>query len=260
MRKDIKGHMDKSSEYENLGVYDLFISALAIVAVILISGRMMLSDESKSGQLIDYFDYGICAIFFYDFIRSMARARNKWRYFYTWGWFDLLASLPAVSFLRYFRVVRLIRVLRILRSIRILVQVTRRDRSAALLAALILFGIMAFIGICIGVLKIESGTPGSHLNTPEDVLWWAVVTCSTVGYGDEFPVTNSGRLLASFLMVIGIGAFATATSGLGVVFKRWQQTKRSESEARLEAKMDEMGLRLQNIESMFEQIRDDKLK
>jgi hypothetical protein len=61
-------------------------------------------------------------------------------------------------------------------------------------------------------------------------------------------------------MVIGIGAFATATSGLGVVFKRWQQTKRSESEARLEAKVDEMGLRLRNIESMFEQIRDDKMK
>ena len=186
----------------------------------------------------------------------MYRAKEKWRYFYTWGWFDLLASVPAISAFRYFRIARLFRVIRVLRSIRILILVTRRDRAAALLALLFFTGIVAFIGICIAVLNVESTSPHATLQTPSDVLWWAIVTCSTVGYGDEYPVTNAGRLLAAFLMVIGIGAFATTTSALGIIFRRWSRRRSEEASDALADKMESIEQRLQKIERLLTEARD----
>jgi voltage-gated potassium channel len=243
---------------QDVRAYDLFIAALAIAAVILISFRLFLPEDSETGHLIDYIDIGICAVFLFDFGRSMVIAENRWRYFYTWGWFDLLSSIPAISAFRYFRIARLLRLVRLVRSMRILVQVAKRDRPAALLSGLFLIGILAFIAICIGVLNIEQDAPGSKLQSAEDVLWWAVVTSSTVGYGDGYPVTNAGRLLASFLMVIGIGAFATTTTALGVVFKRLQQ--RSDQRATTptnERKMESIDARLGRIEDLLQKDRSD---
>ena len=61
----------KDSDHLAVGVYDLFISALAIAAVVLITVRLVLPEESPTGQLIDYVDFGICAIFFYDEMRKI---------------------------------------------------------------------------------------------------------------------------------------------------------------------------------------------
>ena len=77
--------MQKREDIIDVGVYDLFIAAVAIAAVVLITFRLLLPDDSETGQLIDYVDFGICAIFFCDFLRSVIRAKNKGRYLYTWG-------------------------------------------------------------------------------------------------------------------------------------------------------------------------------
>ena len=84
---------------------------------------------------------------------------------------------------------------------------------------------MLSVGSCIGVLWAETrpDLPPEikskvTLDTADEILWWAVVTCSTVGYGDAAPVTSAGRIFAVGLMLVGIGAFGTVTSTLG---KRW---------------------------------------
>ena len=123
------------------------------------------------------------------------------------------------------RLARLLRLLRAIRSIRILYLVGRKDRSMGILAGLFLVGILLFMGSCIGVLWAEEQDPASKLNTAENVLWWAVVTSSTVGYGELYPVTNAGRGFAVVLMVVGIGAFATLTSAFGVLVGRVRQSR-----------------------------------
>ena len=77
--------MNSVSRDNQVVAYDLFIAALAIAAVVLISFRMTLQDSSQTAHLLDIIDYGICAIFLCDFIRSLIRAEKKWRYLYTWG-------------------------------------------------------------------------------------------------------------------------------------------------------------------------------
>jgi voltage-gated potassium channel len=63
----------------------------------------------------------------------------------------------------------------------------------------------------LAVLDAESRNAGANITTYGDALWWAAVTTTTVGYGDYYPVTTEGRLVAVGLMIVGIGLIGTAT-------------------------------------------------
>jgi voltage-gated potassium channel len=76
----------------------------------------------------------------------------------------------------------------------------------SILAALIVI----FGGI--GVYLAEHHHQGANINNLEDAIWWAVVTISTVGYGDFYPVTLVGRIIAVFVMLSGIGIFVLQVS------------------------------------------------
>ena len=251
--------MQDSKDDTMPAAYDLFVAALATAAITLMTIRMTLADADEKAILLDKIDYGICALFFMDFIRSLIREKRTWRYLYTWGWLDLLSSIPVIPAFRYLRFARILRVLRVIRSLKMLVMVVKRDRPSAIFALLIFSGIILFTMICVGVLKYEADAPGASIKTADDVLWWAIVTCSTVGYGDEYPVTEQGRILAALLMIVGIGAFATATTALGVFFKRIQPISRqvpgkNDTERALEA----IESRLSRIESMLSEKRSAK--
>lgn len=62
----------------------------------------------------------------------------------------------------------------------------------------------------ISLLQVEHDA-NSNIKTAEDAIWWAFVTITTVGYGDKYPVTTEGRIIAAFLMVTGVGLFGTFT-------------------------------------------------
>ena len=59
------------------------------------------------------------------------------------------------------------------------------------------------------VLRAESSSPSANITTAGDALWWAYVTITTVGYGDQYPVTGAGRLVGVLVMTTGVGIFAT---------------------------------------------------
>ena len=59
-----------------------------------------------------------------------------------------------------------------------------------------------------------------NITSASDALWYVIVTISTVGYGDEFPVTNNGRIAGALIIVIGVGIFGTFTGYLANVFLR----------------------------------------
>ena len=96
-----------------------------------------------------------------------------------------------------------------IRSIRILLLIILKDRTASTVSATTVLGILMIVGACVGVLHFERYAPGANITNAKDVAWWAVVTTSTVGYGDFYPVTVAGRLFAILIMCVGIGLFAT---------------------------------------------------
>jgi voltage-gated potassium channel len=242
---------------------DLLLSSLAIVAfaMALLQLTGILSASNEMPRLLDILDLGICGFFLIDFLRSFAKAPNKWHYFRTWGWFDLLSSVPIIlvpgSTLTYtpiaLRIARLARVLRAIRSVRMIVQIARHDRSSAVLTGILLFSVVISVGSCIGVLWAETrpDLPPEikskvTLDTADEILWWAVVTCSTVGYGDAAPVTSAGRIFAVGLMLVGIGAFGTVTSTLGIFIGRLRDPSPPRHDetrqrlARMETKLHEL--------------------
>lgn len=130
-----------------------------------------------------------------------------------WGWIDLVSSIPTFDYFRAGRALRLIRLLRVLRAFRstkvLLNHVFRKKTHGAMTSALII-AILMIIFSSIAILQVETDT-SSNIKTAEDALWWAYVTITTVGYGDKFPVTTEGRLIAISLMTVGVGLFGTFT-------------------------------------------------
>ena len=191
------------------GVYDLFLSLVAILALVLVGLTMGLRDGSEIEELILYLDTLVCLIFLVDFVRNLVRAPARLRYLFTWGIVDLASSVPAIGPLRIARVARVIRVFRAIRSLRILAHAVREDRRSALLASAMFVTLVTITGSCIGVPYFEEAVPAANLKQADDVLWWALTTVSTVGYGDFYPVTTGGRFCAAALMFVGIGLFAS---------------------------------------------------
>jgi len=76
---------------------------------------------------------------------------------------------------------------------------------------------MLIVFCSIAMLHFET-VPGSNIKTAEDAIWWAFATVTTVGYGDRYPVTSEGRLVAVLLMIAGVGLFGTFSGFLAAWF------------------------------------------
>ncbi len=194
--------------------YDVFISVTAIASIAIVSWLFAADPNTEQTKLLNHFDDFFCLVFFIDYLRQIFKAKKKIRYIFGWGLFDLASSIPAIGPLRFLRMIRILRALRALRSLRILVQVFKSDVIGATIVSSMTMSMGGIILACFGVLHYESEAIGANIKTADDVIWWAVVTTSTVGYGDFYPVTGPGRLLAALVMVLGIGLFATIAGAL----------------------------------------------
>lgn len=203
--RTVGGKQDRAQSYQ------LFMLALCILALGALAIERLFHFGPDVNKLIQYADFGVCVLFLIDFVYSLVTAPNRWRYFLTWGWVDLLSSIPAVDVLRVGRVARVMRIFRVLRGVkaaRVLSSAVleRRAESAFLAASLV--GLLLLVLSSAAILSFED-VPESNIKGPEDALWWAFVTMTTVGYGDRFPVTSEGRLVGALLMVAGVGLFGT---------------------------------------------------
>jgi voltage-gated potassium channel len=232
--------------------YLLFMLALSVYAVLALAFSTFGRPSADTRQILDYADTAVCALFLLDFFVTLVRSRNRLRYLLTWGWLDLLSSIPTVDALRWGRTARVLRILRVLRGIRAAKIVTefllyRRAQSTFLAALLI--SLLLVVLAASSILQLETG-PEANIRTPEDAVWWAVVTITTVGYGDKFPVTTEGRMIAALLMTAGVGMFGTFS---GFVASWFLSAPQQESEEPLLLAVQELQ---REVQLLREQVRD----
>lgn len=163
------------------------------------------------------------AFFAIDYLVRLAQAADR-RHFIGRNLFDLLViALPLLRPLRLLRLVTLLRVI-------------NRKASSGLrgrVATYMIGGstLLAFTG-ALAVLDAERGQPDANITDFGDAIWWAVTTMTTVGYGDRYPVTGTGRVVAAGLMVGGIALLGVVTATLAswLVERVSEETEASETE------------------------------
>jgi len=176
---------------------------------------------TETSKLLTYFDYVICTFFFLEFSYRFIKAESKLA-FMKWGWIDLLSSIPMIDFLkagRLFRLIRLLRVIRAFKSTRQLLNHIFLNKAKGTLTSVSILAILLIIFSAIAILEVEDN-PNSNIKTAEDAIWWTYSTITTVGYGDKYPVTTEGRVLAMVLMTFGVGLFGTFTAYIASIFVR----------------------------------------
>jgi voltage-gated potassium channel len=160
----------------------------------------------------------ICVIFLIDFFQNLSSAPKKSDYFVKErGWLDLLGSIPSLGLIteagKYVGLLRLARLSRLARIARLmsgenrktLVKDVLENRSRYAMFITILLTILVLTVASVLVLQFESQSPDANITKGGDALWYALVTITTVGYGDRYPVTPAGRITAAFIMFAGVG-------------------------------------------------------
>lgn len=200
--------------------YQVFVLSLCFVALLLLLVQGVIRIDPQSRTILDYVDNTICFLFLVDFVICLFRAPEPLKYFYTWGWLDLLSCIPSIEIMRWGRVARIFRVFRVLRAIksgRLLAQLVLQRRSeSTVLAASLVAMLLVFVS-SVFILQFETD-PQSNISTAEDAVWWAFTTITTVGYGDRYPVTPEGRIIAVVLMSAGVGLFGAFSAFLASWF------------------------------------------
>ena len=208
-----------SEEKEKLRFLDILIIVLSVYVLIALIIDVFLKLPPEISRVLMIIDDGICVIFLIDFVNRFVRAGNKLR-FMRWGWIDLISSIPYIAVLRagrLFRLVRLLRVLRAFRSTRILIHHIFKSKVKGTMTAVGIITVLIIIFSSISILIVETA-PESNIKSAEDAVWWTVVTVTTVGYGDKYPVTTEGRIIGIVVMIAGVGLIGTYTGFIASLF------------------------------------------
>lgn len=200
--------------------YQVAMLVLCLYTLAALAVQVAISLDPQVRAVLNYADYGVCVLFFSDFLVSFWLAPNKVRYFLSWGWLDLLSSIPTLDMVRWGRIARVVRIFRVLRGLRatkIFTSVVLKHRAQNTFLAASLVGLFLIIFSSIAVLQFEDSAE-SNIKSAEDAIWWAFTTITTVGYGDRFPVSSEGRFVAIILMAAGVGLFGTFSGFLAAWF------------------------------------------
>jgi len=208
--------------FEHSNSYNIFILVLTVMSLIIMA-LLILPLPEPVHQVLAVYDNLVCVVFLADFALNWTRAEGKRDFFIGQrGWLDLLGSVPSlglitgdagniVALLRLARLSRLARITRLLQGQAgkdlVLDVLKNRGQYAAFITILAAFIVLVTSSVL--VLEFEVNAPGANIPTGGDALWWAVVTITTVGYGDKYPITRGGRISALVMLTVGVALFAT---------------------------------------------------
>ena len=200
--------------------YNIFILVLTVLSLAVMV-VMLLPVSEATRELLSFYDNLICIIFLIDFFYNLLTTPKKSDYFIRQrGWLDLLGSIPSLGITQYGALLRLARLSRFARIAKLLRGENKkqlikdvldnRSQYAAFITVLLALIVLTVASVL--VLQFESASPDGKILTGRDAFWYSMVTITTVGYGDYYPVTAGGRITAMFIMLAGVGIIGALAS------------------------------------------------
>ncbi|PQO44053.1 ion transporter [Blastopirellula marina] len=212
--------MKPDSQSNRLRALELGIQALIILSLVAFSLETLPNLSPTMSRTLYFFEVFTVIIFSIEYFTRLWLSPHRLKFVFSFlGIIDLLAILPfflSIGLdLRSIRVVRLFRLTRLLKLARYN-KAIRRFHQAILIAReeILLFvsaaTILLYLG-AVGIYYCESEAQPEEFGSVFHCLWWSVVTLTTVGYGDVYPVTVGGRIFTAALLFVGLGIVAVPT-------------------------------------------------
>jgi len=217
--------------------FAFFIQALILVSIVTFSVETIPDLKPQTRTILYAIEVFSVSIFTLEYLLRIYVADSKPKFIFSFfGIIDLLAILPFyLSFgidlrsLRALRFLRLFRILKLVRYNKAMNHFTRAIKSAKEEIFLFIFITLILIYFsAVGIYYFENEAQPEHFSSIFDSLWWAIITLTTVGYGDVYPITLGGKVFTFFILMIGLGIVAIPTGIISSALTKSVDSKETE--------------------------------
>lgn len=213
-------------------IVETLCAVLALGSIVLFGLRFTAAFSSALQDLALMLDYFVCILFASKAVWDLWRSADKRRW-WRWGWADFAASVPEVEMLRGLRLLRLLLIIRVMRSttqsVHGIATYFNAGRSRAVIATVFSLIVVSVVMSSFLILGVESAHQEANIRTAENALLWAVATlfgAEPANFGDHYPVTWGGRLIALWLVIVSLGLIGSLA---GVISAWIEQEPKSSS-------------------------------
>ena len=203
-------------------LFDVWLLVFILLSCLGVMLESVPSIDNQYGTLLYTLEWFFTILFTIEYILRIYSSRKRWKYIFSWwGVIDLLAIIPTylstvyppVIVLLDIRILRLIRVFRVFKLKKYItggnIMMIALTKSRPKILTFVLF--ILLVAVVLGSLMYVIEGQKNGFETLPDSIYWAIVTLTTVGYGDVTPVTIIGKIIATFIMILGYGIIAVPT-------------------------------------------------
>jgi voltage-gated potassium channel len=181
------------------------LAAAAVLFLVLFSRQVLVQPQGREAHIVWAVDWAIWGLFVVDYVVRLCLANNRWHWFLRHLLDFAIVTLP------------LLRPLRLLRLL-VLIEMLQKAIGDAFRGRIVVYTVSGVVLLIytssLAVFDKERYLHGATINSFGKALWWSITTVTTVGYGDVYPVTNTGRVIAVLLMIGGISLVGVVTAAL----------------------------------------------
>ncbi len=216
--------------------FDIVLFVLIIVSVILVMLESVKEFDTKYHRLLLTFEWIITILFSIEYIARIISIKKPQKYIFSfYGIIDFISTIPL--YISYFfagsqvllavRALRLLRVFRILKLVQFLGEASQLKRALKASRAKITVFIytVLILSVIMGTIMYLIESDASGFTSIPRSIYWAIVTLTTVGYGDIAPQTALGQLIATIVMILGYGIIAVPTGIITSEFAKQNMTE-----------------------------------
>jgi len=207
-------------------LFDIILLIAILASILFVMLESVQSIDEKYGHFLDVAEWVITILFSLEYVLRIVTVKKPWKYIFSfYGIIDLLSTIPKyvslilinshnLAVLRALRLLRIFRILKIARYIGASNRLLLAIRSSRAKIAVFLLFVLILCIILGTIMYMIEGAENGFTSIPRSV-YWAIVTLTTVGYGDIAPATALGQLIASAIMILGYAIIAIPTGIVG---------------------------------------------